>query len=113
MTQIALLNSLAGVRRRVRVLSAVHGLGLVLAAAIAMLLAVVLLDYVFNFPPELRILLLIFATVGIAALAARRLVVPLAARIGVSDIAGRIEQAFPVFDDRLRSTVDFASRPTD
>ncbi|HUB27716.1 MAG TPA: DUF4175 family protein [Tepidisphaeraceae bacterium] len=113
MTQIALLNSLAGVRRRVRLLSAVHGLGLLLAATIAALLALVLLDYLFNFPPGLRILLLIFAAIGICVLAVRRLALPLAARLGVSDIAGRIEQAFPVFEDRLRSTIEFTSRPTD
>ena len=29
------------------------------------------------------------------------------ARLSLSDVAGRLEQAFPEFNDRLRSTVDF------
>jgi hypothetical protein len=112
MTQIALLNSLAGVRRRVRLLSILHGLGGLLSATVALLLATVLLDYTFNLDPILRVLLILAALGTIGYVAARQVFRPMAAKLRISDVAGRIEQAFPAFDDRLRSTVEFATRPT-
>jgi len=112
MTQIALLNSLAGVRRRVRLLSILHGLGGVLTATVAILLATVLLDFTFNLDPILRVLVILAALGTIGYVAARQVFRPMASKLRISDVAGRIEQAFPAFDDRLRSTVEFATRPT-
>ena len=41
----------------------------------------------------------------------RWVVRPAVARVTLSDLAGRLENAFPQFDDTLRSTVNFMDRP--
>lgn len=113
MSQVVLLNSLSRVRRRVRLLSAVHGVGLSIAAAVGLLVAVVLLDYLFNLPPVPRLINSVLALGLLGYVAMRTLIRPMTARLGLGDVAGKIEQTFPHFDDRLRSTVDFVSHPTD
>jgi Domain of unknown function (DUF4175) len=112
MSQIALLSSLANVRRRVRLLSLLHGIGLLVAASVGLLLTTVFLDYLFNLPPVLR-LLVILASVGcVGFVASRALLRPILAKLRLTDVAGRVEETFPAFDDRLRSVVDFAAHPT-
>src|SRR5690349_12511084 len=102
-----LLESLSGVRRRVKLLGAMYGVGIVVAATIALLLATVLLDYVLNLPaaPRLAVILLSLGAIGYALV--RWVIKPLVAKLTLNDVAGRLEQAFPQFNDRLRSTVDF------
>jgi hypothetical protein len=51
---------------------------------------------------------LILLALGAFAVAAARWVVrPLTSKLSLSDVAGRLENAFPQFDDRLRRTVNF------
>ncbi|WP_428937010.1 DUF4175 family protein [Fontivita pretiosa] len=102
-----LINSLQSVRRRVKVLGVVYGTGIVLAAAVGLLLAISALDYVLNLPPTPRLVAILLAAGAIVYALWRWIARPLAARLSISDVAGRLEQAFPQFDDRLRSTVDF------
>ncbi|HWP41399.1 MAG TPA: hypothetical protein VNL70_10775, partial [Tepidisphaeraceae bacterium] len=102
-----LIHSLQTVRRRVKALGIVYGLGIVVAAAIGMLLAIALLDYVLNLPPTPRLVVILLAVGAIVYALWRWIARPLAARLPLGEVAGRLEQAFPQFDDRLRSTVDF------
>jgi hypothetical protein len=105
-----LLDSLHGIRRKVRLLGILHGLGIVVAAVVGLLLSVLLLDYLLNLPAVPRVALMA-ASVGLLGYAAFRFVIrPLLARLSLSDVAGRLEHAFPQFDDRLRSTVDFLGK---
>ncbi len=103
----ALLDSLSSIRRKVRVLGVMYGVGIVLASAVGLILAVVFLDYVLNLPAVPRMLFLLAAFVGIVYTIWNYVFKPLAARLSLGDVAGRLENAFPQFDDRLRSTVDF------
>src|SRR5438445_49561 len=103
----ALLDSLASIRRKVRVLSIMYGVGIVLASAVGLILAAVLLDYLLNLPAVPRLIFLAAAFAGIVYTLWTYVFRPMAARLSLGDVAGRLENAFPQFDDRLRSTVDF------
>jgi hypothetical protein len=114
-----LIDSLNGIRRRVKMLSVAFGVGVVLAAAVALLLGTVLLDFLssyllgVNLPAGMRLLLLAALVVAVGYAAVRWVVKPILARLSLSDVAGHIESVFPQFDDRLRSTVDFVQQPAD
>ena len=103
----ALMDSLQGVRRKVRTLGVLYGVGVVVAVAVLALLAVVLLDYLFNLKTGPRVSFIVAAVCAIGYAKWRYLFQPMAARLTLNDVAGRLETAFPQFDDRLRSTVDF------
>ncbi|HEV7300548.1 MAG TPA: hypothetical protein VGN72_14375 [Tepidisphaeraceae bacterium] len=107
MTPTPLIESLQSFRRRVRMLTLVTGVGYALAAAIGMVLAVVLVDYLLNLQAVLRIAVMVAVAVGIGGILARYVVRPLVGKLPLTDIAGRLEEAFPQFDDRVRSTVNF------
>src|SRR5215216_4569654 len=80
-----LIQTLQDIRKRVKVFSVAYGAGIVVAAAAGLLLA----------------------ALGVFVYALVTWVVrPLTARLSIGDVAGRVEHAFPQFDDRLRSTVD-------
>lgn len=102
-----LIGALEGVRRRVRFFGIAYGIGVVLAAAVGLLLAVVLLDFALNLTPGPRAVVMLCALGGIGVAVYHYIVRPLRHRLGIGDIAGRVENVFPQFEDRLRSTVDF------
>jgi Domain of unknown function (DUF4175) len=112
MPPTALIVTLESLRRRVRVLSVLYGLGIVVAAAAGLLLATVLLDYLLNLPPIPRIVVMLAALFCVARVVRRWVMRPAVARLGLSDVAGRLEHTFPDFKDRLRSTVDFVTKQT-
>ncbi|MGD0462030.1 MAG: hypothetical protein ABSB74_06045 [Tepidisphaeraceae bacterium] len=112
MPPVALMHTLESLRRRVRLLSMLYGAGFVVAAGAGLLLATVLLDYLLNLPPIPRIVLMLAALVCLVQFLARWVARPAMARLGLSDVAGRLELAFPDFHDRLRSTVDFVTKGT-
>jgi hypothetical protein len=103
-----LIDALHGVRRRVKILSIVFGVGVAIACAIGLTLTVIFLDYLLDLPAIPRVALTLTALLGVAWVIVRWIGRPAAARMSLADIAGRLERAFPQFDDRLRSTVDFA-----
>lgn len=96
-------------RTRVRWLTAGFGLGRVLAALAGLTAAVVTADYLLNLPAWPRVVAIAAAVVAIGAVAWRALARPLASRLSLSDVAGRVEERFPEFEDRLRSAVAFES----
>lgn len=102
-----LIRSLQGVRRRVKLLGLAQGLGIVIAAAAALLAASVAVDYLFNLPAPARLLVIVAAAAVMVYALIRRVIQPMWARLSLSDVAGRLEQTFPQFNDRLRSTLDF------
>ena len=107
MSTQTLLSTLESIRRRAKTLSVLYGLGLLVAAAAAVLVALVLVDWALNLPNWPR-LVLVLAGLGALGYAFWRWVVsPLRREMSLSDVAGHVETAFPQFDDRLRSTVGF------
>ena len=69
-----LLASLQGLRRKVKLLSVFYGLGIVVAAAVGLLLAVVLIDYEIPLPAQARIVLNL-AALGVVGYALVRWVI--------------------------------------
>lgn len=113
MPATALISVLHGIRRKVKALSVLHGVGVVLAAAVAVLLGAVVLDYLLNLPGGARLVVIVGGLGLLATVIWRGLLKPATAKLSLKDVAGRLEHAFPEFDDRLRSTVDFAEGQSD
>lgn len=109
MPRNTLLQSLQDVRRRVRLLAIGFGGGLFVTAAVLAILLTVSLDYLLNLPAIPRLILILAALAGLAYLIRRFLVQPLASALPLGEVAGRLERAFPQFQDRLRSSVDILS----
>lgn len=112
MPPTALINTLESLRRRVRVLTVVYGFGILVAIAAGLLLGTVLLDYLLNLLPIPRIIVMLAAGACLINFLARWVIRPALRRLRLSDIAGKLEQAFPDFKDRLRSSVDFLTKGT-
>ncbi len=107
MPPTALIQSIETVRSRARWLSIAYGVGIVVAAAVGLLVAVVLIDYILNLPAIPRVLAMIAAIGFLGWMAYRFVARPATSAVTLSDVAGRLEKAFPQFEDRLRSTVNF------
>ncbi|MEM6561898.1 MAG: hypothetical protein AAF656_09865, partial [Planctomycetota bacterium] len=103
---IAVLETL---RRKVKALSLLYGLGLLLASVAGAALFVVAADYILNLAPVPRLVLLLGAFVLMGYVAYRFIVRPASEVVTLSDMAGRVESVFPQFDDRLRSAINFAT----
>src|SRR5690349_8401198 len=103
-----LLESLNAIRRRVKVFGVAYGVGVVLAAAVALVLAVVAIDWLLALPRGLRLVVNLAALGGIGYALYRWVVTPALSKLSLTDLAGRLENVFPQFDDSLRSTVNFA-----
>lgn len=109
MPPTALMESLRSVRRRAKAWSLALGIGLSIAIAAALLLVTVLVDYLLNLPAKPRLVLIAAALATLVVAVWRWLIRPACSRLSLSDVASHLEAAFPQFDDRLRSTVDFLS----
>jgi hypothetical protein len=112
MPPTALIDSLESVRRRVRVMAILYGVGVVIAVAAGLLLATVLLDYLLNLPPIPRLIIMAGAVACLFYRVSRSVMRPAMSKLTLSDVAGKLERAYPEFDDRLRSTVDFVTKGT-
>src|SRR5690242_2343644 len=108
MPPTTLINSLQAVRRKVKTLSVAFGVGIVVACAVGVIVAVAFLDWLFDLPAVPRLIFILGSLGGIGWAAYHWIVKPALAKLSLTDVAGRLENAFPDFGDRLRSTVDFA-----
>jgi hypothetical protein len=112
MTPDMLIDLLQSLRGRLRQLSAAYGVGVVLALVGVTFVLLSLLDYTLHLSQVWRALLLCAGIGFIGAAVFRSLWLPLQSKLPVTDIAGRIEERFPQFQDRLRSAVGFIQSPT-
>src|SRR5947207_4009404 len=99
-----LIDALQGIRRRVKLLGVVYGVGIAVAVAVGLLLGTILFDYLLNLPAWPRLVLCIAALAGIAYVIGRWVLMPARARLLLCDVAGRPDRASPQFDIRLPST---------
>lgn len=104
---------LGAVRRRVRMLVGMYGLGWLLAALTGVAAGVVAVDYLLNLRAWPRVVLMVVAGLGIVTAAWKYLLKPLFSKLTLSDVAGRVESHFPEFEDRLRSVIEFERRPAE
>ncbi len=105
-----LIESLQDLRRRVKLFGVLYGVGIVIACAVALVLAAVLIDWSLALPTAPR-LIVNFAGLGAFFYAFYRWILrPAMRRLSLSDLAGRLEERYPEFNDSLRSTVDFLGK---
>ena len=91
------------VRRRAGGLDLAYGLGMVLLATAGLIVLGGVADWLLRLPAVPRLLGLLGAIGVLGWVGWRYVVVPLRRRATVGDVAGRIEEHFPQFEDRLRS----------
>ena len=103
--------ALESLRRRVTLLGLARGLGLLALVACGLVVAGAALDYLLRLPGVPRLVLLAGAAGLLAWLAYRHVVRPVRRAPGIGDVAGRVEEHFPQFGDRLRSGLTFLRDP--
>jgi hypothetical protein len=112
MPPTALIGTLESLRRRVRALTVLYGVGIVVAIAVGLLLGIILLDYLLNLLPIPRIIVMLLGVGCLIYYLSRWIIRPALAKLRLSDLAGKLEHAYPDFKDRLRSSVDFLTQGT-
>ncbi len=105
--QAELLNRLASFRQTVRRRLVFYGLSAVSAGGVVAFLTIVAIDWLLWLPAALRIVIALFFLAGFVMASLHWIIRPLRARLGVDEIAGKLEQHFDQLQDRLTSTVDF------
>lgn len=101
-----LIESLESVRRRVRVLGVLFGVGVTATAAVGLLMITVLADYLLNLHALPRLVLIVVALAGLLYALWHWIIRAVISRLTLNEVAGRVERTFPQYQDRLRSTVD-------
>ena len=102
-----LIDRLTTLRTAIRVRLVAYGVCTVLAAAVAGFLIIAVLDWLLRLPPLLRIAVAGVAVAALVGATFRWVHRPLQARLGIDEIAARLETHFGTFQDRLLSTVNF------
>lgn len=102
-----LLAVLERVRRRAKGLSVAYGVGLVVLVACGLLVAGGMIDWLLRLPGVPRLIGLAAAAALLGWVAYRFVWKPASRHLSVHDVAGRAEETFPEFDDRLRSSLSF------
>lgn len=101
-------------RRQVRRLITLYGVGWTVATALIVVVVMGLLDYLLHFDDRgLRIMATAAAAGALAWAGYRRLLRPLAVRLSDVDLARRVQRQFPELGDRLASAVEFLRQPED
>lgn len=102
-----LLDRLHAIRRTIRRRLLGYGFCAVLAGGVVSFLTVVTLDWLLWLPMVLRMLVAILFAAGFIAAATYWIIIPLRARLGVEQVAAKLERYFGELNDRLSSTVNF------
>lgn len=104
-----LVQRIAQLRTRARILLSLQGLGIVLAALAGGLLVFALADYILHFYPLARLVLALAGIMGLGWLAFRRWLRPLATPLTDQFLASRVELVQKPLADELISALSFIS----
>ncbi len=107
--QTSLLDRIAQLRRRLRLMLGLHAVGLVVSAALWLVLLLTFADYLLHFPGMLRLVLLLLAAGAVVALGARQ-IWRIRRPIPDSLLASRVEISASMTEDEILSAVDFLKR---
>lgn len=102
-----LIASLETIRKRAKWLSVLYGLALLILGASGLIVMGALADYLLRLPGIPRLIGLVLAAAVAAYVFWQFVLKPARARLSLQDVAGRVEETFPQFNDRLRSSVQF------
>jgi hypothetical protein len=99
----ALIEQVQRLGRRAWLLSVIYGLGIAILLACGLLVLGAIADFLLRLPGLPRLIGL-FAAVGLLAwVVYDQVIKPARTRASSGDVAGHLEEAFPQFEDRLRS----------
>ncbi|MGB2985935.1 MAG: DUF4175 family protein [Phycisphaerae bacterium] len=101
------LRRLSALRATVRRRLVGYGICAVLVSGVASFLTIVTLDWLLWLPPLLRIIVGGLFIAGFVGATLHWIVKPLQARLGIDEVAARLEAHFSTLQDRLSSTVNF------
>lgn len=107
MTPRQLESRIRALRGSLRRLLALHGLSWVLGIIVPLVIVAGLADWLFQLDSLIRATLLAALMGGFVYLGYRRVIRPLFVKFADLDIAMRIEERWPGFNDRLASTIQF------
>jgi hypothetical protein len=99
---------LDGIRGSIKRLFLLDGVGRLLLAVGAFVVATFLLDYLFILPREVRLLFLVAGLAGFSWITAKRIVYPMSVKISDDDLAIFVERHYPELKDRLISALQLA-----
>ncbi len=102
-----LLRQLAALRRRLRFVVLMRGIGWLFAIVLITGILGGYLDWLVHLPEIVRVFILSFALVGAGYVLLRYLLVPMLQRTDNLSLALQIEERFPSLNDSLASTVQF------
>jgi hypothetical protein len=103
---------LAALRRRIRLVATVRGVGLLLTVLLATGVVAGLLDWRWHLPGLVRAVVLVGTLIGAVFVVYRYLFRPLSAPSDDLSLALRVEEEYPALNDALASTVQFLQRGT-
>jgi len=109
----AIRSTLDALRRRIRVYVWLHGLLLAAGWLGIAFWASLAIDWLFEPPVAFRVVALVAAALGLAAVALRWIVRRAFVRLGPRNLAMLIERRFPEFDESLLTAVELAECPAD
>lgn len=110
----AIDHRLSDVRRRVRQVLATYGASWLAAAVVGSVLLVCLADWLVHFDdPVVRLIFLLGIVGGAVWVVRRHLVAPFSVHLTDTDLALRIEDRYPGFQDSLASSVEFLRADND
>ena len=101
---------LDALRRRIRLVVTVRGVGFLLTVLLATAVVAGLLDWRWHLPGLVRAVVLVGTLVGSISVAYRYLFRPLSAPSDDLSLALRVEEEYPALNDALDSTVQFLLR---
>jgi len=101
------LQRLARLRRRLRFVTMLRGVGWLLTVILLTAIVVGLLDWRWHLPGLIRAIVLVGTLSAAGYIALRHLFMPLAERSDDLTLALRIEDCYPSLNDALASTVQF------
>lgn len=110
MQESPIIARLTRMRRTVRCRLVLYGLFAVLAGGVAAFLTVVAVDWLVWLPPVLRMVVSVLFFAGFVIAVMHWIVAPLRTRLGMGELAGKIERHFRSLQDRLASSVNFLER---
>lgn len=106
-----LLDRLGALRRRIRLMLIIDGVGMVLAVGMICVLLAAIVDYLMWLPGVARVVVAVCVCAGVAVAAWTHVVRPIITRIGVGEVAAVLDTRFGELEDRLASAVGFAELP--
>ncbi len=106
------LDRLRALRRRIKALLIVDGVGVAVSAGLIGVIVAAVVDYLMWLPAVARLIVAVGLCAGFGLTVWVRVVRPIIVRVALGEIAAVLDARFAVLEDRLASAVSFARAPS-